>query len=375
MKKYIFRALLTLTLSLPAFGQFTGAVPDEIRRIDGSMASLVNGGTTGGTASTPVYTTNYGTSGSPEVALALFSWNNGSGSGWSSPPSTGTNILSVSPAANEFAAYVNYQSLTSPRSVSAVTGTYAGSGNVKWNADTLALIPTTGSTITIRTPTYVQQASGAGTTATVNAPSGEAAGDFLLVCAAWSTASGNRLQAPAGGVATILTNTLSTSDAMTCYAKMAGSSEPSTYTVTQTTTTQITAFMMAFANVLYPDELLTSPSATFGSGDVGKDICVATIPQSCGTIGAVVSGTSLVGWGVWNTSTTVSSTSTITSFTGTSGTLQFIGTNSFVAHQTVTLYGFTGVNAGLNGGWPTFTPFVKVGSVGPFVTVFDLARG
>ncbi len=175
MKKYIINISLTLVLSLPALGQFTGAAPDEIRRFDGQMTSLVNGGTTGGTASTPTYTTNYGTMTSPEVVLALFSWTNGAGSGWSSAPSTGTNILNVSPAASEFAAYVNYQSLTAPQTVPAVTGTYAGSGNVKWNADTLALIPVTGQAISQRgTSTYVQQASGVGKAATVNAPAGGA---------------------------------------------------------------------------------------------------------------------------------------------------------------------------------------------------------
>ncbi len=137
---------------------------------------------------------------------------------------------------------------------------------------------------------------------------------------------------------------------MTCYAKMAGSSEPSTYTVTQVTTTQITVFMMAFENVLYPDELLTSPTASFvAATDVGKDFCVAAIPQSCGTIGAVISGTTLVGWGIWNTSTSVADTATITSFTGTSPPLTFSAANTFTAHQVVTYYGFSGVNSQLNG--------------------------
>jgi hypothetical protein len=44
MKKCAFRILLALTLSFPAFGQFPGATPDEIRRLDGAMTSLTSTG-------------------------------------------------------------------------------------------------------------------------------------------------------------------------------------------------------------------------------------------------------------------------------------------------------------------------------------------
>jgi hypothetical protein len=295
-KEFILRIFIVSILSLPAFGQFSGATPDEIRRQDGVMNSLVSTA-----SSTTPLTPSYSTNASTELVLNFYTWLGITA--WGTSPAGMTNVVTSTPASGKYTAYVYYQSLSSTGTGGGVSGTLGGS--VSWVTATLPLILS--SATTSRTAQIVQQASGS-TSVTVNKPTSTAVGDFMLACLLYNPTS-DVITPPSGWGVILLEKNGTGATTLACYARVATSADVSgsSYTFSQTTTGSLTAFTMGFTNVTYPDELLTSATASFAAGDVGKDICVAATPQSCGTIGQVISGTKLLGYGVWNTATKTSS--------------------------------------------------------------------
>ena len=257
------------------------------------------------TPATPSYTTNY----NGEVMLAMFTWNGSTN--WSAAPTTGTNILAPTPTNQQYSVYVNYQTISgSSTPVGSVSGSYSAS--VNWTANTLGIIPS--GTIALHTPaTSAQQSDGTGTTISPSKPANEVSGDLVLACVVWNLAGANLITPPSGFSLVSANNSMATAVQTSCFSKIAGPSEPSAYTFTQVNTTRITAFVIPFGNATGVDKLPPSSTASFSSGDIGKDLCVAGVfvpsqyipasgaqTQSCGTIGAVISSTKVIGYGVWN---------------------------------------------------------------------------
>ena len=281
LRKCTLRIFLALTLSLPAFAQYSA---DEIRRQDGAMASLVS------TASnTTPLTPSYSTNASTELVLNFYTWLGVSA--WSTAPAGMTNVVTSTPASGEYAAYVYYQSLSSTGTGGGVSGTLSGS--VSWVTATLPLILSSASTS--RTAHIVQQ--GGSTSIMVNKPTSTAVGDFMLACLLYNPTFNNVITPPTGWGVILLERNGTGATTLACYARVATSADVSgsTYTFNQTnTTTPLTAFTMGFTNVTYPDELLTSATASFSGPDVGKDICVANALRGSGLVSVSSNGTNYV---------------------------------------------------------------------------------
>jgi len=257
-----------------------GAVYDGIRNDDGAMTSLIATGT-GTTATTPSYTTNAAN----ETVLNIYCY-------FGTPTFTGpsgtgiANIVTMTPTSGDYSCFVYSQTVTSSGGTAGNLAATLGT-STQWAAITVPIIPS--GTISLAT-TKNQQASG--NTNTVGLPSGTASGQIVLSCLAFSgpsTTISNLVGVPTGG--TVFANykvALNGSQTTQCAIKKAGASEPGggyTFTQSNGVTTASTSFAVAITNGSYPDELLTSASASFASTDVNKDIGVGS--QAWGGYGVV----------------------------------------------------------------------------------------
>jgi hypothetical protein len=217
------------------------------------------------------------------------------------PPSTPTQATYLTGlASNYMGLWIGYQTIATAGAYSANTGTIT---NDPWNTMALPLIPTSGNTIA-----YVSSSTAhtSGATLTITRPTGIVAGDGLLACLDnWGTSVFSVPQG-FGQVAYSRNSSLT----LSCYLKIATPSEPSSYSFGTWrpggTTTQVGGGIAVFTNVAAIDTTLTSATAIFSSGDVGKYVCIwgaqianfsnaaynVTVPN-CNVIGLVANSTTI----------------------------------------------------------------------------------
>lgn len=296
-----------------------GAVGDAKYYFDGSLSSSNAVGQTTGTSTTPAtpaVTTNLAN----DYVVWLFDTQGFST--WTSAPATGTQRLNVLGGAAHYGITINDNLQATPGSVASVTGTAPSSA--AWDTATLSLAPKPSSSIGF---VGAQGVSNQGTgSVTVNVPAGTANGDFMIGCDEWFNGS-NTASFPSAflaGASLIFNYTGNTGAVFVCYSRIA-SSEPASYTWTQTNTGGFTASITVYRNVAGLDgSELTSTSAPFAAGSVGKPICIASAitggGQGCGIITSYVSTTQVY-----------------TSINGTAGTgLQYVfGTDDTSAFQSM----------------------------------------
>lgn len=269
--------------SFPAvYPETYGALGNGVTLFDGAMGnSQFNSSSTGTstTASAPAITTTV-----PNTRVLSFFLTNAA---WSSAPSTGTQRQNQNGGGSNYGMTLNDQLIPSPGSVPAVTGTLSSS--TAWIGTTIAY--SSGGA----TDTYVNSTIGlssSGTTVTGNVPSGVSNGDVMFSCLDWWSQT-NTLTPPSGW--TQISSTANGFNTLTCYSRVA-SSEPGSYTWTQTGTVAMTVIITDYRSTASTNSLY-SASASFAAGDVGKLICVEQTTvgggQSCGTISAVNSANNI----------------------------------------------------------------------------------
>lgn len=261
-----------------------GAKGNGAYYFDGAVA----GGSLGTTGSSTSPATPASYAGfSNDVVLGIFSLMSKS---WSSAPVTGTNRVNLGGATGVYGVYVNEQVISSPGAVASYGGTLSASSI--W----------TGASVTIKCGagcTYDGSAvnnTTSSSTINLTLPGGVANGDLLVLCVDHynDTISGW----PTGYSGPDILNQTVSSSEMECRAKTA-SSEPASYTITQSGTTGLTAFILAYAGGSIEGSILSSATAPFASGSVSDPICVAGATTSltshasqfCGTIASYISST------------------------------------------------------------------------------------
>ena len=281
-----------------------GATGNGNTYFDGSIGTTITASATATstTASAPSITTQSAN----DVVVSVWLTN----ATWSSAPATGNQRVQRTYVSGEYAIQANDQTVATAGSGSASSGTLSSSSS--WDAATIPLKPVSGQTISFVAASSAQQASGG--TITVSAPSGVQSGDMMLACLSYyvynltsvgpttyfftatPTGWGHNpflVQSDAGSG--------SGGDVLACFSHVATSSEPGSYSWSQSNSNDgMTVIMLDYRNVLTFDgwsNTLTSNAAGFTSSAVGDPICVATesasslAGQVCGTITTYTSAT------------------------------------------------------------------------------------
>lgn len=258
-----------------------GAKADYITAYDGAVPALVgNTGTSTAPSSLGVTTVV-----NNEVLLSI----QAVGATYSAVPSTPTqraNVAFVNGAS--YGIWYGDQVVATPTTTAANTGTIGSSTG--WGALSLPLIPKSGQTITLDGVTTNSNAGGSSLQLTVPTTSN---GHTLLAC--MSSTWGATVTAPTGWVLLTPVIGLNGNPGVRCYGRVANS-EPANYTWSCSSACFPSGFMESRANVAAIDDPLTSASAAFNASSVGKLVCVdgaSTNSQTCGTVAALISATSV----------------------------------------------------------------------------------
>jgi hypothetical protein len=259
--------------------------------VDGAMtATSSTFGATG--SSTSPATTSGTTSFNSEVVISAYAFSAAGGS--FTAPGTPTQRATLAASSGNYPGFwFGDQTIATAGSYSANTGTLTSS---VWDAFAIPLIPTSGNTIS-----FVNAASAHADAAslTVSKPASTATGNTMILCVqsfgsnnTWGIGGWNQL-----------TNLLSGTLFMACYARVASASEPSSYTIAYPAgnSIQTSAVIATYTNVAAVDTTLTSATAAFTTADVGKYLCVWQITPnlsalnsaSCGPIGIVANSTTV----------------------------------------------------------------------------------
>lgn len=244
------------------------------------------------TATAPAATTTTAS----DVLISVYS----TASTFSSAPS-GTSRASVTYTSGSYGILAVDQTIASPGTTSAVSGTLSGSS--AWETMSIALAPS-GGTLTFEASSTTS--STGSVNITINKPTGTASGDYLVACTSYSTIAKYYAAPPTGW--SIISADYNSSNQLLCYEKVAGGSEPSTYTFKNSSNgaTGEAGFILDYrhtSGIDTPTYTLTSNTANFPSGAGGDDICVASVQgqatgpytnrQECGTITSRSSSTAV----------------------------------------------------------------------------------
>ena len=214
----------------------------------------------------------------------------GTSTGWSVSPTLSNTRESISYSSGGYGLLVGDQLVTSAGNVSAIAGS-TSAGSI-WQGVSLALVPSGGSISFVAGNQYSSTST---KNIVLTKPTGTTTGDYLLMCATYYTGI-QSLNAPAGW--SIIASVTNSANNTVCYNKVAGGSEPSSYTFTYAFNGQTgaSAAIMDYRNTSGIDPsatTLTNNTAAFTSAAAGNAICIAPNAgnQSCGTISAYTSST------------------------------------------------------------------------------------
>lgn len=210
-----------------------------------------------------------------------------------SPPGVPTSRANIANGATNYGYYFGDQNIASPGASGNVTGTQLTD---PWVAINLVLAPS-GGTITEIATANANATSGVQQSLIVNKPTGTALGQLMVACIIYPQTG---TQTAPSGWTQIATVSYQTNFTEWCGSKVAGASEPSTYTWSYNVNCFSSASITTYSNAVVASataNVLNSAGAAFVSGDVGKLICVNGVGSAgvelCGTITAVNSATSV----------------------------------------------------------------------------------
>jgi hypothetical protein len=214
------------------------------------------------TASAPAVTTNFandvvvsGFIGYPSITFGT--------------PSAGTSRITYTGGGGNSSLMVSDQTVASAGSVAAVTSS-TGSGSDYWFGASMMLVPVSGQTISF---VAGSDAFASGTTLTINQPTGATAGDVEFACLLWYSGGSpanvltSPVQFPPFNYSVPLTTSFAGSNhPAQCWTRVVQSSDPSSYTWSQSVSNGIIGFIVDYHNVGGIDNPITQTVWTASTG-------------------------------------------------------------------------------------------------------------